>query len=106
MTVDRFDEQVNVIALERVVDEAELLTLAAAGEAAFDHLNETNAAQRRHSLPDSEGHVTREAPCNAFARAMSNPRIRSRSSSTPVPSLSPPSIELELSGVSSHKCVC
>src|SRR5262245_7389707 len=96
-------DQMRVIALERVVHEAELPALAPAREGLLDLLHEPHRAQRRNILPHSDRDMTREPASERIPRAVSQARARSRlapgSGSSPAPSAA---IELELFGFASH----
>ena len=56
----RLDDEVRVIALERVVDEAEARTLAAVGEAPLDLAHDRHGAERRQAGTEAKGHVGRQ----------------------------------------------
>ena len=99
--IARLHEQMRVIALERVVDEAEITPVTARDKCPFDFLYQARAAKRGYVLSNAKSHVTGEVLRDAFSRPVSDARIRPGSASTSVSS--PVSIELELS---SHKCVC
>jgi hypothetical protein len=55
------DEQVRVIALERVVHEPEPRTLASGSERTFDLLHDANDTQRRNVIAHPQGDVCGEA---------------------------------------------
>jgi len=73
-----FDQQVHVIVLERVVDDAEIPALAERSERYFDLTHEARGSHRGHVAADADRHQARVALGKVCALAMPHPRPRSR----------------------------
>jgi hypothetical protein len=54
-----FDHQMNVVALDREVRDAEFAALARRSEAAAEFIHETSSSQRRQTLANPQRHVRR-----------------------------------------------
>ena len=95
-----FDEQVDVIVLERVVDDAEVRTLRDREERALHFANQAQRSQRRHVAANANRHQTRMALRKLRPPAMPYPRSRrSLSPSTfprPAPTHRHLQVQLEL----------
>ena len=100
------DQQVNVIALNRIVNQPEAPAVARRSEAAFLLANELHASQRRQPAPHLQRDVTRKARRERTPRAMRMSRARAalaartRASSTPARALA--KSELQLPNPTSH----
>jgi len=72
--VARFDEEVCVRVLERVVDEAKVAARADSSEAMLEPVHERDGSQGRKPRTELHGHVGREASGEALPAAMRNAR--------------------------------
>src|SRR5262249_37056870 len=92
-----------MVALQRVVNQPEILSFAGDGEGSFHFTHQRHGPQRRNTLSHFEGHMTRDPTPKRSPRSMTNPRIRSRPSAGtgPSPAVSD-SIQLELFDRSTH----
>lgn len=103
--VVRFDDQVGVIPLERVVDKPEPLPVTRSGERALDLADDANRAKRGNAVAYPEGHMTGKTIDDRPARPVSDTRIRTGLSSGSRPTAAmPQSIEVELFRLS-HRSV-
>jgi hypothetical protein len=96
-------DQVRVVALDRVMHEAEVTPFATRCEGVFELAHEPDGAQRRKSFADLQGHVTRKSTRKRDARAVPDARARAglpsgARSSTAMSD----SIQVELFGFSTH----
>jgi hypothetical protein len=102
----RLDDQVGVVALNRVVDEAEAAAVARRSEAEFELADEAHGAQRRDLGADLQRDVAGKARGQSCASAMRIARFRAALAPCP---LAPPTptrrgakIECELSRSTRH----
>ena len=72
----RFDEQVDVIVLERVVDDAEVCALRDRAERALHFANQAHRSQRRHVAANANRHQAGMALRKLRPPAMPHPRSR------------------------------
>jgi hypothetical protein len=104
--VARFDDQVDVVGLDRVVDEAEAPALAGAREAALDLAHADGAAQRRESRSRLQRDVERRASRECGSRRVGHRRARlpraPGSRAATAPAARGAKIERELSSIRSH----
>ena len=75
LRVGRFDEEVGVRGLQRVVNEAEVAAVAGRREAALERADERDGAQGRQAGQKLHGHVCRKAGHDPFATAVRNARV-------------------------------
>jgi len=105
----RFDEQVDVIVLERVVNDAEVCALRDRAERALHLANQAHRSQRWHVLANTNRHQTRMAFRKLRTPAMPYPRSRRSFSSGTLPRSTPMhrqfQIQLEL-GSTRHTLDC
>ncbi len=100
----------DVVALERIVCDAEAPALARRREAVFPLANELLCPQRRQPAPHLQRHVTREQARERLTRSMRMSRARAalaartRASSTPARAFV--KAELELSCTPCHDLHC
>ncbi|HEY2388030.1 MAG TPA: hypothetical protein VGK30_13790 [Candidatus Binatia bacterium] len=78
VAVARLDDEMRVIALQRVVHEAKSLAGAALGEGALDGMDDPDGAKGRQTGHDTDGHVRRAGAAKVAARSMPNAGIRTR----------------------------
>ena len=74
----RFDDEVRMIALDRVVDDAKRASLATLRERTLDRSHRTLRPETGEILPDLQRHMAGESPRELLAREMSDRRIRTR----------------------------
>ncbi len=67
VTVAGLDDQVRVVALQRVVDQAKLRAVASLRERSFELPNEPDRSQRHEPRPQPERHVRRCRPAKSLA---------------------------------------
>ena len=100
-----FDDQVSMIALERVMDEPEALPITRRGECALDLTDDAHRAKRGNAVAYPERHMTGESFDDRPSRPVPDTRIRPRSASGSGPSSAvAQAIEVELFR-SYHECV-
>jgi hypothetical protein len=98
-----FDDQMDVIALDRVVVQSEAVSSARCGERALDLKDGAHRAERGNTVSHSERHVAGKAIDDRSARPMLDPRFRSGLASGARPtSTMPKSIEFELFCFATH----
>ena len=70
------DDQMSVIALQRVVHEPERASLTRPRERSLHFAHELHCSQRRDVLSNLQRYVGREIASEALARAVADPRVR------------------------------
>jgi len=78
LAATRLDDEVSVVALDRVVDDPKRSPLAGRGERLFDLPEDALRPEGRQALLNLQRHVTRKSPSEPFALAMPYGRVRSR----------------------------
>ena len=78
------DNEMGMVPQERVVHQPKLSTLAAPRKRLFEGANKAPPAQRRHTFPNPECHVTRVTRCECRPTAVANQGIRPRLASRPL----------------------
>jgi len=106
LLVGRFDEEVRVRGLQRVMDEAKVPAVARLCEAPLYRADERDGAQGRQARQKLHGHVCRKAGHDALAAAVRNarvgPALASGTGSGAAPAPAFIQIETELRGRSVH----
>jgi hypothetical protein len=93
--IHRFDEEMRVRGLQRVVHEAEVAAVAGCREAAFERADEGHGSQRWESGEKLDGHVYGEAVRDSCAPPVRNARLRSGLASSAVSAAAPPETLLQ-----------
>jgi hypothetical protein len=105
--VGRFDEEVRVRGLQRVVHEAEVTAVAGRREAALERANERDGAQGREAGQKLNGHVCWKAGNDALAPTMPDasvgPALASGTGSGAAPAPAFLQMETKLRGRSVHR---
>jgi hypothetical protein len=106
----RLDERVQVVVLDRILNESEAPALARLGEAALELAHQSNGSQRRQSTPHLQGDVAgmtpRERRARTVIRARARAALAARTCSHSAPARCLTEIEFQLSSAACHRAHC
>ena len=106
----RFDNGVEMVVLNRIVNQSEALAVARLSEAALQLTNQPHRSQRRQPAAHLQGDMARKSRRQRFPRSMRVSRIRAalaaRARASSAPAIYLPQIEIELTSLPRHDLHC
>jgi hypothetical protein len=89
LCIPRFDNHVDMILLDRVVNHSEIPAIARSRKRSLELAHQTLGTQRRHALPHLQRHMAGMTRGHRLPREMRNPGIRTRPATRALPLPSP-----------------